>query len=107
MEKELRAQGVHKPFVSVDGDVMHIESYPLNAIVKDGGCDPEQGPFQTVKLTDYSLTRPTSDSPLTTDSTITSVRVYLGSPLLRVVARLMVQYHADAHARSKAQELTA
>jgi hypothetical protein len=100
-EAILRSRGVYKPYVSVTDGILSIESYPLTAIVKDGGCDPEMGPVQTVKIIDHSLARTGVDPVLTTE------RVFLGQSLLGRVAGLLTAFHGTSYERAKAQDAAA
>jgi hypothetical protein len=97
-ERSLRARGVYKPYVSMDGARLLIESYPLTAAVSPGPCDPELGPIQCVKVTDCTLPR------IGEDSTVTTFRVFLGQDLLARVAESLLSFHGPAHARAIAQE---
>jgi hypothetical protein len=100
IERDLKARGVYKPFVSTDGDLMYVESYPLTAIIRDGGCDPEMGPAQNIKITDCSLARTGQDS------TITTARAFMcsGPNVIRLVAELLVSFHGPAHERAVQQD---
>jgi hypothetical protein len=97
-ERRLRASGVYKPYVSVDGNRLFIESYPLTAIVTDGGCDPEQGPVQNVKITDCTLPR------LGLDPVISTFRLFMGQDVCQHVGAALRGFHGPAHARAVEQE---
>ncbi|SRR6266851_3643599 len=100
-ERILRGMGVYKPYVSTADDLMYIESYPLTAIVKNSPVDPERGPCHAVKITDASLARENADSTLTT------LRVFIGQDLLRVVGQLLMDFHGPAYERAQAQDAQA
>lgn len=97
IERQLRAVGVYKPYVSTTDDVLYFESYPLTAVIKNG-FDTEMGPLHTVKITDCSLSRIGADPVLTT------CRVFLGQDLVGVVGHLLMDFHEKAYARASAQD---
>jgi len=97
-EQILKSRGVYKPYVSMDGAVLFVESYPLTAVVTSGAVDPEMGPFQCVKITDCSLPRIGQDAVVSTD------RVFLGQDLLGRVAALLASFHTAAHSRAEQQD---
>jgi len=98
MERRLRASGVYKPYVSVDSDRLYIESYPLTAIVTNGGCDPEKGPVQNVKITDCTLPR------LGLDPVISTFRLFMGQDVCQHVGAALRGFHGPAHTRAVEQE---
>jgi hypothetical protein len=99
MERRLRGDGVYKPYVTSDFEGrVHIESYPLNAIVTDGGCDPEEGPALNVKVTDCTLPR------LGLDPVISTFRLFMGQDVCQHVGAALRGFHGPAHTRAVEQE---
>jgi len=97
-ERELKARGVYKPFVSKDGDILAVESYPLTVYVGAETVDPEQGPFQPLKLSDCSLPREGRE-PVVREG-----RLYLGQSAAQIIAAMLLAEFPTAHARALAQD---
>lgn len=95
-EKELKARGVYKPYVTQDGDTFLFESYPLTARIK-GVFDTERGPVMNVTITDCSLNY----------AKVASVNLHFGQDTISNVAPLLISLHPEAYARAKEQERAA
>jgi len=93
--KRLRAMGVHKPYVSASGDTIEIESYPLEARIKQS-LDPNEGPIHTFKIVDVH-----------TGDTLTSGVVTLGQDLVHKVGQALLDFHGPAYAQAKEREARA
>ena len=98
IERRLRARGVYKPYVSMDGDALMVESYPLTIYARQGACDPEMGPVTCLKLNDCTLPR------IGQDATITTRRVFLGQDIETHIAQLLMDFHAPSYTRAQEQE---
>jgi hypothetical protein len=98
MERRLRGDGVYKPYVSFDSERLYIESYPLTAIVTNGGWDSEEGPVQNVKITDCTLPR------LGLDPLIWTFRLFMGQDVCQHVSAALKRFHGPAHTRAIEQE---
>jgi hypothetical protein len=98
LERVLRQRGVYRPYVSMDADVLAIESYPLTAYVRPGAVDPEMGPVQCVRISDCTRSRDGLDSTLTT------ARVFIGQDVIQTCAQLLLDFHGPAHARAMEQD---
>lgn len=101
LERVLRQRGVYRPFVSMDGEILSIESYPLTAYVRPGAVDPEMGPVQCVRISDCTRSRDGLDSTLTT------ARVFIGQDVIQMCAQLLLDFHEKAHARAMEQDKVA
>ncbi len=97
-ERDLKARGVYRPFVSQDGDRMAIESYPLTVYITPGGCDPSEGPYHVMKMRDCTLAREGKDTLVRTQ------RLYMGQDVRQHASLMLLSAHAEAHARSTEQE---
>src|ERR1041385_6547203 len=97
IERRLRAMGVYKPYVSMDGATLCVESYPLTALVTHGAVDPEMGPVECVSLRDSSLAR------IGQDTKITSRRIFLGQDVIQHTGQLILDFHAPAYERASQQ----
>ena len=98
MERDLRARGVYKPYVSMDGEVLSIESYPLTVYISPGGCDPQEGPYHVMKMRDCTLARDGRDTLVRVQ------RLYMGQLPCQFASLMLLAAHAEAHARSVAQD---
>jgi len=98
--RRLRGIGVYRPSVSIDGERLIVESYPLTAYVRSG-FDSENGPIHHIKLNDCTLLR------IGQDATVTTMTVYIGQDLIGKLADLLRDFHAPAHARSLQQDADA
>ena len=99
IERRLKAHGVYRPYVASDSDGrLFAESYPLTVMVVNSGCDPDAGPFHTLKLTDCSLPR------IGQDPVITTRRVFFGQPMEQHIAQLLTDFHGPAYERASAQD---
>jgi hypothetical protein len=106
IEKELRARGIHKPYVSpaiertgVDsfeqGKAWEIESYPLGARIVPG-FDKELGPTWKVTVNACSLPRIGQDARI--------AELTLGQDTTQHVAAILLHLHPEAYERAKRQE---
>jgi hypothetical protein len=93
--KQLRAMGVYKPYVSSSEDSIEIESYPLEARIKQS-FDPNEGPIHVFKIVDVH-----------TGDTLTSGVVTLGQDLVRKVGQALMDFHGPAYAQAKEREAEA
>jgi hypothetical protein len=99
-ERELKARGVYKPYVSEDNGFTYIESYPLQASIFQ--CfSTEEGLHSSITIYDYSLPRIGQDAKV--DHTFTKC----GQDVLQRVAELLKEWHPAAYARAKAQDVAA
>ena len=103
IERDLRARGVYKPYVSADTEGrVFVESYPLTATVTHAATvDPEMGPFDNIKVTDCSLAR------IGLDNVLTVARVFLGQPVFQRVGELLLAFHEHSFARALEQDTAA
>jgi hypothetical protein len=92
-EKDLKARGVYKPYVSQDGDSFIFESYPLEARIK-GVFDSERGPMMNVTVKDVSQNY----------AVVATINLDFGQHTVQHVAPLLVSLHPEAFARAKAKE---
>jgi len=111
IEKELRARGVHKPYVSpviertgldsfAQGKGWEIDSYPLSARIVPG-FDKELGPTWQVTVNDCSLPR------IGQDARVAERVLTMGQPITQHVADILLHLHREAYERAKGQEQAA
>lgn len=97
IERQLKARGVYKPFVSEDSGFTYVESYPLTAMIMPV-FSTEEGPHASIRITDHSLIRLGEDGRI--DHTFTK----FGQDVLGITANLLALHHASSYARAKAQD---
>ncbi len=101
IERRLKARGVYRPYVSMDGDVLAIESYPLTCYVRQGTVDPEMGPATCLKHNDCTLPR------IGQEATIATRRIFIGQDMESHVAQFLMDFHAPAYDRALSQDRAA
>ena len=100
LERQLKAYGVYKPYVSQDGGFTSIESYPLSASMFEV-FSAEEGPHWSITVYDCSLARIGMDSKI--DHTFTR----FGQDVIAQAAKLLKAHHTEAYARAKQQDTAA
>lgn len=93
--KRLKDIGVYKPYISVEGDKISIESYPLEAVIKPRQ-DSNLGPVHDYKIVDVHTYQVLASGVLT-----------MGQDMASRVGALLKELHAPAYQQAKLREAEA
>jgi hypothetical protein len=97
IERDLKARGVYKPYVTEDNGHLYVESYPLHARIF-AVFSTEEGPHHSITIYDDSLARLGENTKI--DHTFTR----FGVAPIQAAAELLKAHHPEAYARAKRQD---
>lgn len=92
LTKRLKDLGVYKPYVTSEGDLTEIESYPLEAKIRPRQ-DSSLGPVHDYRIVDVH-----------TGQTLASGVITMGQDMASTVGRLLKDLHGPAYKEAKQRE---